>query len=129
MGLNHIIEHTNNNTINKCIELLEKGYEVYGSDRSFDEGKDINNILTEPSSEMFILITEVNNESVYNLEKSPDVYPGRRLIKSAPIAIPIPHIRPIAESSRILVLLPAYSIPIEDKMANTIAPHIGFMPK
>lgn len=31
--------------------------------------KDLKNVLTEPSSELFILITEVNNEKVYDVEK------------------------------------------------------------
>jgi len=30
---------------------------------------DMKNILTEPSSEMFIIVTEVNNENVYKIEK------------------------------------------------------------
>jgi len=31
--------------------------------------EDLNNILTEPSSELFILVTKTNDEVVYNLEK------------------------------------------------------------
>lgn len=31
---------------------------------------DIKNILTEPSSELFILVTETNNDDVYKLEKN-----------------------------------------------------------
>lgn len=30
---------------------------------------DLNNILTEPSSELFIVVTKTNDEKVYNLEK------------------------------------------------------------
>lgn len=33
------------------------------------ELKDISNILTEPSSELFVFITKTNDENVYNLEK------------------------------------------------------------
>ena len=46
---------------------LEKSYfEGYISQVSLD---DMKNILTEASSEMFIIVTEVNNEDIYNVEK------------------------------------------------------------
>ena len=46
---------------------LEKScFDGYISDVSL---KDMKNILTEPSSEMFIIVTEANNEEVYNAEK------------------------------------------------------------
>lgn len=54
---------------------LEKSYfDGYISQVSLD---DMENILTEASSEMFIIVTEVNNESIYNVEK--DI---KRVIKS-----------------------------------------------
>ena len=46
---------------------LEKSYfDGYISEVTL---KDIKNILTEPSSEMFIIVTEVNNEEIYKQEK------------------------------------------------------------
>ena len=46
---------------------LEKSYLYkYVNDVTLDE---VNNILTEPSSELFILITKTNDELVYNVEK------------------------------------------------------------
>lgn len=46
---------------------LEKSYLYeYVNEVTVDEVK---NILTEPSSEMFILVTRVNDETVYNFEK------------------------------------------------------------
>jgi len=46
---------------------LEKSYfDGYISEVTL---KDMKNILTEPSSEMFIIITEVNNEEIYKQEK------------------------------------------------------------
>ena len=46
---------------------LEESYlDGYISQVTLD---DVENILTEASSEMFIFVTEVNNESVYNVEK------------------------------------------------------------
>lgn len=46
---------------------LEKSYfDGYISEVTL---KDMKNILTEPSSEMFIIITEVNNEEIYRQEK------------------------------------------------------------
>ena len=46
---------------------LEKSYLYkYVSEVNVDE---IKNILTEPSSEMFILVTKTNDEDVYNFEK------------------------------------------------------------
>ena len=60
--------------------------------------------------------------------KSPDVYPGVRLINRAPIAIPIDQIMPMAESTRILPLSLAHSIPIAESVAKINAPPIGFTP-
>lgn len=46
---------------------LDKSYLYeYVNEVTVDEVK---NILTEPSSEMFILVTKVNDENVYNFEK------------------------------------------------------------
>lgn len=46
---------------------LEKSYfDGYISEVSL---KDMKNILTEASSEMFIIVTKVNNENIYNIEK------------------------------------------------------------
>lgn len=46
---------------------LEKSYlEGYISEVSLE---DMKNVLTEPSSEMFIIITKVNNQNIFNQEK------------------------------------------------------------
>lgn len=46
---------------------LEKSYlEGYITEVALEE---VENVLTEPSSELFILVTKVNNENVYNFEK------------------------------------------------------------
>lgn len=46
---------------------LEESYlEGYITEVTLEE---VENVLTEPSSELFILVTKVNNENVYNLEK------------------------------------------------------------
>lgn len=54
---------------------INKDYQTRKLKSSYLEGyvnevniSDLNNILTEPSSELFILITKTNDESVYNLE-------------------------------------------------------------
>ena len=42
--------------------------------------EEVESVLTEPSSEMFIIVTEVNNENVYNFEKK-----LKKIIKSRDI--------------------------------------------
>ena len=58
------------------IVKISKYYDEKKLEKSYFDGyisevtlKDMNNILTEPSSEMFIIVTEVNNENIYNIEK------------------------------------------------------------
>ena len=58
------------------IVKISKYYEEKKLEKSYFDGyisevtlKDMNNILTEPSSEMFIIVTEVNNQNIYNIEK------------------------------------------------------------
>lgn len=58
------------------IVKIGKYYDEKKLEKSYFDGyisevtlKDMKNILTEPSSEMFIIITEVNNEEIYRQEK------------------------------------------------------------
>ena len=58
------------------IVKIGKYYDEKKLERSFFDGyisevtlEDMKNILTEPSSEMFIIVTKVNNEDIYNNEK------------------------------------------------------------
>jgi len=63
-------------TITFGIVNISKYYDEKKLEESYLSGyisevtlEDMRNILTEPSSEMFIIVTEINNESVYNTEK------------------------------------------------------------
>lgn len=49
-------------------------------------------------------------------------------MKRAPIAMPIDHIMPMAESSLILPFSLASSIPMAEATAKNIAPAMGIMP-
>jgi len=58
------------------IVKISKYYDEKKLEKSYFDGyisevtlEDMRNILTEPSSEMFIIVTEVNNENIYNIEK------------------------------------------------------------
>ena len=54
---------------------LNDKYQLKKLEQSYFEGylneissKELNTVLTEPSSELFILLTETNNEKIYNFE-------------------------------------------------------------